>query len=225
MLSVGWPEMMIIAAAALIIVGPRDLPALLRTVGRVVGQARRMGNDFRRELNKVAAIDEVRDIKQSIAQPLTQSRREIESEFNRITPNGVEPSGALKPADPGNESVYDEIKAATANIREMPDPAVARDSMAAAVKRGQQNIATRKAVDAEQPATAAPETAPKPKPGKAAAKPKAAPARKAADKTVKPAVVRKPKRTTDGGDKPAKSVKLKAASTRKTAAKQTADRS
>lgn len=112
MLSIGWTEMLVIAAFALIVVGPRDLPNLLRQVGRAVGMMRRMSNEFRAEINKVTALDEVRDIRKSITDPIKKTRSEIEREFNAITPTGVEPTGAIKPAEEGKESVFDEIKGA-----------------------------------------------------------------------------------------------------------------
>ncbi len=118
MLSFGWPEMLIVAAAALIIVGPRDLPKLLRNIGRVLGKVRRMGDEFKREINKVAAIDDIKEIKSSITNPLEQTRSDIESEFNKITIDGVEPSGAIKPKDPNANNVYAEIKAASAKVGE-----------------------------------------------------------------------------------------------------------
>ena len=104
MLSIGWTEMLIVAAIALIVVGPKDLPAMLRQIGKFVSSARRMGNDFKKELNKVAAIDEIRDIKKSFTDPLNETRSKIESEFNSITPDGkVVPSASgqlvVMPAD------------------------------------------------------------------------------------------------------------------------------
>ena len=153
MLSIGWPEMLIVAAAALIIVGPRDLPSLLRQIGKFAGQARRMGNEFRAEINKVAALDDVKDIKKSITQPLKDTERDIQSEFNKVTSKGVEPSGALKPKDPESESVFDEIKSATAKVEEAPDPAQAtRDNMIAAIRKGEERRTAKLAEEAAKAA-------------------------------------------------------------------------
>lgn len=186
MLSIGWPEMMIVAALALIVVGPRDLPKLLRSLGSMAGKARRMSNEFRAEFNKVAALDDVKEIKKSITQPLQESKREIEQEFNKITPTGFEPSkNAIKPKDPNAQSVYDEIKAATAP----PGAAAAAPKVASKTQTGK--AATAKATPAAKGRTAA-----KPKSGTTAAKPKAAAKPKTSTKPktpAKPKAIAKPK--------------------------------
>ncbi|MCB9993749.1 MAG: twin-arginine translocase subunit TatB [Hyphomicrobiaceae bacterium] len=107
--------MLVIAAVALIVVGPKDLPGMLRQLGRMMGTVRRMGNEFRAEINKAVAVDEITDIRKSISQPLLNARQDIEREFNRIGRDGkVEPTGKIVPKDPKSESVYDEITAAIA---------------------------------------------------------------------------------------------------------------
>ena len=110
MLGLGWTEMLLIAALALIVVGPRDLPVMLRQLGRAFGIMRRMGNEFKSEFNKMAAIDEVRDIRKSITDPLRNAQAEIQREFNKTTATGVKPSGALKPDTGEDESVVNAIK-------------------------------------------------------------------------------------------------------------------
>ncbi len=149
MLSIGWTEMMIVAAIALIVVGPKDLPAMLRQIGKIAASARRMGNEFKAELNKVTALDEIRDIKKSISAPLNETRSKIESEFNTILPDGtVKPSGVIKPANPGAESVVDEIRSNAGMDSEVEEPGqAAKASIAAAV--------TRAAQSAEKPAAGA----------------------------------------------------------------------
>jgi len=60
-LSMG--DLMVIALVALIVVGPKDLPKMLRMVGRFVTQLRGMAGEFRRHLDSAireAGIDEVK---------------------------------------------------------------------------------------------------------------------------------------------------------------------
>src|SRR5688572_20669985 len=110
MLGVGWTEMLVIGVVALIVIGPKELPALMQKIGRFAGTVRRMGQDFQRELNKTTGLDEVKNLRTAITQPLKATTDAIRKEFNTTTSSGaVKPSGALKPADPKVESVVSEI--------------------------------------------------------------------------------------------------------------------
>lgn len=121
MLGIGWAEMLIIAVVALIVVGPKELPMLLRNVGKAMGTMRRMSNEFRRELDKAIAIDEIREAKRSISEPLKKTTDEITKEFNSLRNGKLEPSGKIKPSEPGKESVYDEIRAQAGMETPLPD--------------------------------------------------------------------------------------------------------
>jgi sec-independent protein translocase protein TatB len=110
MLGVGWTEMLVIGVVALIVIGPKELPALMQKIGRFAGTVRRMGTDFQRELNKTTGLEEVKNLRTAITQPLKATTDAIRKEFNTTTSTGaVQPSGALKPADPKVESVVSEI--------------------------------------------------------------------------------------------------------------------
>lgn len=114
MFGAGWTEMLIIGVVALVVIGPKDLPIVMRKLGRVVATVRRMGSDFQQEINKTTGLDQITDLRRSITEPLRQTHDEIVSEFNKVTAMGVEPSGAIKPTDPKVESVYDQIAANSA---------------------------------------------------------------------------------------------------------------
>jgi sec-independent protein translocase protein TatB len=109
----GWTEMLIIGIVALVVIGPKDLPVVMRKVGRVVGTIRRMGGEFQAELNKTTGLDQITDLRRQITEPLRQTSDEIAREFNKITATGVEPTGIVTPSDPKVESVYDQITAAS----------------------------------------------------------------------------------------------------------------
>ena len=122
----GWTEMFIIGIVAFMVIGPKDLPVVMRKVGRMVATVRRMGNEFQREINKTTGLDQITDLRRSLTEPLRQTTEEIAREFNRQTPAGVEPTGIMKPLDPKVESVYDQIKAtSSATAPEVAPPAVA----------------------------------------------------------------------------------------------------
>lgn len=132
MLGVGWTEMLLIGVVALIVIGPKELPALMHKVGQFAGTIRRMGQDFQRELNKTTGLNEIKNLRESVTQPLKATADAIRKEFNTTTPSGaVKPSGALKPADPKVESVVDEIKAAAGMTKPAALPLTAAAAAAA----------------------------------------------------------------------------------------------
>jgi sec-independent protein translocase protein TatB len=56
-------KLLILAIVALIVVGPKDLPVLLRTVGKYLGVIRRHANEFRAQLEEAMREAELDDIK------------------------------------------------------------------------------------------------------------------------------------------------------------------
>jgi sec-independent protein translocase protein TatB len=66
MLDIGWSELVIIGVVALVVVGPKELPTLLRTVGQWVGKARRMAAEFQGQLNDAIREAELEDVKKSV---------------------------------------------------------------------------------------------------------------------------------------------------------------
>lgn len=54
MFDIGWAELLIIAIVALIVVGPKDLPGMFRTVGQFMGRARGMAREFQRSMEQAA---------------------------------------------------------------------------------------------------------------------------------------------------------------------------
>lgn len=65
MFDIGWSELLVIAVVALIAIGPKELPGVLRMVGQWVGKARRMASDFQGQFNEAMREAEMADIKKS----------------------------------------------------------------------------------------------------------------------------------------------------------------
>ncbi len=62
MFNIGFPELLIIVAIALIIFGPRKLPELGRTLGKSLSEFRRASNDLRNTLEEEIRLDEQKAI-------------------------------------------------------------------------------------------------------------------------------------------------------------------
>lgn len=70
MFDIGWSELLVIGALALIVVGPKELPGMLRTCGQYVAKARRMARDFQRTMEDAADaadLGELKDVGKSMA--------------------------------------------------------------------------------------------------------------------------------------------------------------
>ena len=64
--EVGGMELLVIAAVALIVVGPKDLPMLLRKLGQFVGRLRAMADDFRASFDEMARQSELDDLRKEV---------------------------------------------------------------------------------------------------------------------------------------------------------------
>ncbi|MBL1420293.1 MAG: twin-arginine translocase subunit TatB [Alphaproteobacteria bacterium] len=63
MFDIGWTEVMVIVAVAVIVVGPKDIPKMLKTVGKYLRKAKTMMRDVRRQVEEVADISELKQLK------------------------------------------------------------------------------------------------------------------------------------------------------------------
>lgn len=204
MIGIGWGEMLVIAIVALIVVGPKDLPVMLRNLGRAMGAVRRMSNEFRREIDKAIAADEIKEIGKSISDPIRQTSADIRNEFQTLRDGKFEPTGRLKPSDPKKESVADEIRAQAGMA---PRPLAAPEPVRAEAVRSATIVGAAGALAAQADAVGDPAAdAPAAKPRRKPASKKPAPKKPAASKpgAKKPAV--KKAETENAGaeaDKPA----------------------
>lgn len=63
MFDIGWSEMIVIGVVALIAIGPKELPGVLRMAGQWIGKAKRMASDFQGQFQEAMREAEVADIK------------------------------------------------------------------------------------------------------------------------------------------------------------------
>ena len=68
MFDIGWTEVTIIIIVAIIVIGPKDLPRVLRTVGEWVGKAKSLTREFRGHVDDFVRETELEDIKKQIEQ-------------------------------------------------------------------------------------------------------------------------------------------------------------
>src|ERR1700758_5404040 len=65
MFDIGWSEIVVIAVVALIAIGPKELPGVLRMVGQWMGKARKMAAEFQGQFQEAMREAEMADLKKS----------------------------------------------------------------------------------------------------------------------------------------------------------------
>ena len=64
--GIGGFELVVIGLVALLVVGPKDLPVLMRRVGQMVAKARAMANEFRSSFDEMARQSELDDLRKEV---------------------------------------------------------------------------------------------------------------------------------------------------------------
>jgi sec-independent protein translocase protein TatB len=101
-----WSHILILLVVALVVVGPKDLPRLMRTAGQWTGRARAMANEFRKSFDEMARQSELDELRKEI-EALRGERplADVERQFNdSILPpehrSVPEPASAAAAAEP-----------------------------------------------------------------------------------------------------------------------------
>ena len=96
MFDIGWGELLLIGVVALIVIGPKELPGTLRTLGQWMGKLRRMASEFQGQFQEAMREAELADLKKQVddmtsqAQsyanfdPVSEVRKEFESTQQQI---------------------------------------------------------------------------------------------------------------------------------------------
>lgn len=79
MFDVGWSELVVIGVVALVVIGPRDLPGALRTLGRMVGQVKRMASDFQGQFNEALREAELDGLRREVDDLRRTTRSALET--------------------------------------------------------------------------------------------------------------------------------------------------
>lgn len=106
MFEVGWTEMLVIAIVMIVVVGPKDLPNMLRTFGRTTAKLRAMAADFQKQFNEALKEAELDDVKKSVdtlrsLNPAAEIRKQL-NPFEQAAADvrsGVDAVMKPKPAD------------------------------------------------------------------------------------------------------------------------------
>ena len=91
MLDIGWAELFVMAVIALLVVGPKELPAMLRTVGKFIAMIKRQAQDFRSQFDDAIkdtefeqVKNELQDLKSTAASTMKDVRDGIDEEMREL---------------------------------------------------------------------------------------------------------------------------------------------
>lgn len=108
MLDIGWTELLVIAVVAIIVVGPKDLPRMLRSLGQYAGKLRRTANEFRSQFDEALRDSEFDELKSSVEgvgnmNPLNDIREAVTDSLDPLKKTAEDIKSGIE-RDDGKES-------------------------------------------------------------------------------------------------------------------------
>lgn len=213
MFDIGWAELVIVGVVALIVIGPKDLPEMFRTLGRFTAKLRSMSRDFQRAMDSAAKESGVKDVASDLKTMTSPKNLGLDAVKNAATkfekwdplkPKPAAPKPAAVAAAPVIAAPSAETPSAAAPSEATPPAATPVTAMGPATQALADKVAAKKVIVQEAaaklravsapPAPAVADPVPVKKPGRVrSAQPKA----EAVDKTKAPP---KPKTTKTKGE-------------------------
>ncbi|MBL41387.1 MAG: twin-arginine translocase subunit TatB [Rhodospirillaceae bacterium] len=103
MLDIGWTELLVVGLVLVVVVGPKDLPKVLRTIGQWTRKVKKIARDFQDNIEDIARESEIDEVRNNFNETINYSEN-----FN----NSINPEDNLKEMIVPNitEDEVDEIK-------------------------------------------------------------------------------------------------------------------
>lgn len=219
MFELGWTEIVVIAIVLIIVVGPKDLPGMLRSFGRMMTKLRSMAGEFRSQFDEALKEAELDDVKKTLGEarklnparelrdamnPLKQAGEGLKADLDRTMREKPKTDDKVAKKDPGAS----EATAAAASV--------------GAAATGAAKPAGSTAGTKPSSAAAANSTAGASSSTRAAGKPAAKKPASTAAAARKPAATKNSARKTGAGGTAVKAAPKKSAAVKKTPAKKKA---
>ena len=119
MFDLGWSKILILAVVAIVVVGPKELPSLLRTLGQFISQLRRHAAEFRAQFDEAMRSPELdqikkdvvaiksdtqaslRGIERSLEQDMSEAKASVDKAYDTAD---AKPAGASSPPTPVSDA-------------------------------------------------------------------------------------------------------------------------
>lgn len=168
MLDIGWPELLLVAIVMILVVGPKDLPPMLRAFGKTIKKYRGMATDFKNQFNDALDESELDELRQAASDvknlnptsklkdamnPFKEAGDDIKASYNEAIKDT--PVAPVKAWAPKAEEISEAARSVGKDYK-APVKAVAKKSAAktAAVKPAAAKAATAKSAAAKKTSAA-----------------------------------------------------------------------
>ncbi len=109
MLDIGWTELVVIAIVLIVVVGPKDLPPMLRAFGKMMTKFRSVASDFRQQFDEALKEADLDDVRKTLSEaqklnpahslreamnPLRQMGNDIKADLQKATATPAKPASA-----------------------------------------------------------------------------------------------------------------------------------
>ena len=88
---VSWSELLVVGIVALVVVGPKELPVLMRTIGKYLGMIKRQASEFRAQFDEAMRDSELEQLKKDVEKIKTDTEstlrdveRSVDSEIGGV---------------------------------------------------------------------------------------------------------------------------------------------
>jgi sec-independent protein translocase protein TatB len=98
MFDIGWGELLLVAVVALVVIGPKDLPRALRTLGQYAAKLRSAAREFQSNVDEMMRDSELEELSKQ-AKSLTEYRLDPGQKLDSLIDPDYRPDNAYRPPD------------------------------------------------------------------------------------------------------------------------------